>query len=840
MRQTLLGFSVRVAVAIALASLGWSPAASALEIVVSGVTDPAPERLAEALEGDDDLLRYSTPATPDAALATAVVDITRLTLQRQGYANPAVTAAVETVAGDDAEHRRVAVDVAPGLRLTAGPITINGLPEPLAADLHRWLTTPQPPSSAKPRVVDAGNAATVVWVDDQGRPVRMKKPLWSSGEPAAVDAPFTDSVQQLVVRFLREEGFLLAADQLKKKGQTACRIAVVAANDADAEAGQATLSLDFADLPPPATLREVAVKGTERVTAASLRSFLKLKEGGRVSEADRRVWEEQLRLSGRFIRHKVALEPGASRDGGVTAVFDLLAYPKVTPLGEPLTREEAVMLRFRSWLSEALESNGIQVSWTKPDGTPMASLLLSAERGAVVMLGAGDGGGAVAVTEAGLGVFLSQHAGRFEVPLASLGQAAVQAALSVRETVDPETGDYRHDLGLAASFGSAASESEPAAVVTARIEPVACLALVHRKPSKDGDAENIHWRGDTLEIRGGDGGVARFDGPTGRLLEVDIARLGRITVAEAGSWDEQLAGLRDASGPNAFRPQAPVSSAIGFFGSEPAGRLVGQTLALIGMGDTTAEAAGPFGDLAAAVAAAAAEGGFAEIDGLLASVLADENHRDELPVVPSANGDQKPGDAIMAVLAKLSAKAWGWLDETCGSEAWPTGLARLANAVLRQDGTASFQEVALFMGSDQPGPVAHLLAASAMPMKPLAASFAMRGQSRAEAAAFARECEPLLTVLEKSGLHQPLVATLRRLDAEQAQGLGEAWLGDGEGFASFAAALRACPSDRAAENAVPEALMAWWNASLGQTVSLALQERASGRMAGRENPQLQR
>ncbi|MBL6832091.1 MAG: hypothetical protein ISQ70_11850 [Pirellulales bacterium] len=838
MRETLLGFSVRVAVAIALGFLGWSPAASALEIVVSGVADPAPERLAEALEGDDDLLRYSTPATPDAALSGAVADLTTLALQRQGYVDPAVTAVVETVADAAAGHRRVAVDVVPGQRLTAGSITINGLPEPLAAGLQRVLTSPQPPSSATPRVVDAGNAATVAWVDDQGRPARMKKPLWTSGEPAALDAPFTDAVQRLVVRFLRDEGFLLAADQIKKKGQTACRIAVVA--DKDADAGQATLSLDFAELPPPATLRDIAVKGTDRVTAATMRSFLKLEEGARVSEADRRVWEEQLRLSGRFIRHKVALESGAARDGGVTAVFDLLAYPEVTPLGEPLTREEAVMLRFRSWLSEALESNGIQVSWTKPDGTPMASLLLSAERGAVVMLGAGDGGGAVAVTEAGLGVFLSQHAGRFEVPLASLGQAAVQAALSVRETVDPETGDYRHDLGLAASFGSAASESEPAAVVTARIEPVACLALVHRKPSKDGDAENVHWRGDTLEIRGGDGGVARFDGPTGRLLEVDIASLGRITVAEAGSWDEQLTGLRDVSGPNAFRPQAPVSSAIGFFGSEPAGRLVGQTLALIGMADTTAEAAGPFGDLAAAVAAAAAEGGFAEIDALLASVLADENHRDELPVVPSANGDQKPGDAIMAVLAKLSAKAWGWLDETCGSEAWPTGLARLANAVLRQDGTASFQEVALFMGSDQPGPVAHLLAASAMPMKPLAASFAMRGQSRAEAAAFARECEPLLTVLEKSGLHQPLVATLRRLDAEQAHGLGEAWLGDGEGFASFAAALRACPSDQTAENAVPEALMAWWNASLGQTVSLALQERGSGRMAGRENPQLQR
>ena len=837
MRETLLGFSVRVAVAIALGFLGWSPAASALEIVVSGVADPAPERLAEALEGDDDLLRYSTPATPDAALSGAVADLTTLALQRQGYVDPAVTAVVETVADVAAGHRRVAVDVVPGQRLTAGNITINGLPEPLAAGLQRVLTTPQPPSSATPRVVDAGNAATVAWVDDQGRPARMQKPLWTSGEPAALDAPFTDSVQQLVVRFLREEGFLLAADQIKKKGQTACRIAVVA--DKDADAGQATLSLDFAELPPPATLRELTVKGTDRVTAATLRSFLKLEEGGRVSEADRRVWEEQLRLSGRFIRHKVALESGAARDGGVTAVFDLLAYPEVTPLGEPLTREEAVMLRFRSWLIGALADNGLQVRWTRPDGTPQASVLLSAEHGAMIMLGADDSRGAVAVTEAGVGIFLTQHGGRFEVPLASLGQAGVQAALSVRETVDPKTGDYRHDLGLAASFGSVTSESEVATVVTARIEPVACLALVHRKPSKDGDAENIFWRGDTLEIHGGDG-VARFDGPTGRLLEVDIASLGRITVAEAGSWDEQLAGLRDVSGPNAFRPQAPVSSAIGFFGSEPAGRLCGQALALIGMADATAEAAGPVGDLAAAVAAAAAEGGFAEIDALLASVLAEGNHRDELPAVPSAKEDRPPGDAIMAVLAKLSAKAWVWLEETCGSEAWPTGLARLANAVLRQDGTASFQEVALFMGSDQPGPVAHLLAASAMPMKPLAASFAMRGQSRAEAAAFARECEPLLTVLEKSGLHQALVATLRRLDAEQAHGLGEAWLGDGEGFASFAAALRAFPSDKAAGKAVPEALMAWWNASLGQTVSLALQERGSGRMAGRENPQLQR
>jgi hypothetical protein len=121
----LFGFSVRVAVAIALASLGWSPAASALEIVVSGVADPVPERLAEALEGDDDLLRFSTPAMPDATLSGAVADLTKLALQRQGYVDPVVTAVVETVA--DAAAGRMPRPAHPDARFVYGRRSAAGV-----------------------------------------------------------------------------------------------------------------------------------------------------------------------------------------------------------------------------------------------------------------------------------------------------------------------------------------------------------------------------------------------------------------------------------------------------------------------------------------------------------------------------------------------------------------------------------------------------------------------------------------------------------------------------------------------------------------------------------------
>ncbi|MGA0041025.1 MAG: hypothetical protein ACO3NZ_14360, partial [Pirellulales bacterium] len=192
-----------------------------------GVTTPPPARLAKALQADDDLLRATAPYVSDQRLCDVAVQKASLALQRQGYKDPAITAAVER----DGEQRRVVVDVVPGEQLLAGPIEIHGLSAEVAKRVELFLTSPQPPANATPRLADAGNAGELQWVNDQGRPVRMDPPLWDEGQPAAVDPLFEDEVRRVVARCLREEGYLAAADELRQEQHPGLKAAVHQAED---------------------------------------------------------------------------------------------------------------------------------------------------------------------------------------------------------------------------------------------------------------------------------------------------------------------------------------------------------------------------------------------------------------------------------------------------------------------------------------------------------------------------------------------------------------------------------------------------------------------------------
>lgn len=829
MPVTLFGRAVRVRLLYACVVVGGLLPAQvrALEIEVRGVTVPAPSLLAKALQADDDLLRATAPYVSDEGLCDAAAEKTRLALQRLGYAEPAVQASVER----DGEQRRVVLECVPGSQVVAGPVDVRGVPDALAARLTAWLTSPQPPSSATPRIADAGNAHDLQWVNDQGRPVRMDRALWLPGEAAAVDLPFRDDVRRSVARCLREEGYLVAAELIQKKRPQDFS-AAVEVSEAD---GLAHLVLQFGEEPLPATVRNLEVHGVEGLSGVAVLDFLEAEIGSRVSEVERRQWENGLRESGRFIRQRVTLQTDSQSqtDGSVVARVELLAYPQVSPLDQPLTREEQTMLRFRSWLQESLDGDGLVLRLTDASGDDLGACTLSAGHGVMLRVGGeADDAAVVAITDAGFGAYLPHGAGCFEVPLASLGQAVVQASLSVRDTIDPEKGAYRHDLSLGASFGTPSADGDPAAVVSAKVEPVACIGLVHRQATtgeNPADLSEVRWDGGTLEIVHGEG-LARFDEKTGRLMELRVPDLGRVEISEAGDWGTALAHLRETSGPNAYEPHAPVSSAITFVGLPATQQLVASVTALVGMEQATQQIGPGWQGLASALMSAAAEGGFAKVDKHVANFFA-ATDKDDLPKIPSPKDDKPAGDPLMLVLGKLSGKAWGWLDSTCGRDAWPTALARLGSAVLRGEATTIFQEVAVFMSSEQAGPVAHLVAASAIPMKPLAASIALRGGNMVTAEAFQRDCAPVLSILDRSGLDLAVVAVARRLEPGQAAALGMSWFGQGDGFAAFVADLRRAESDPSALGAIEESLAAWWEASLGETVSLALQGRSGARIA---------
>jgi hypothetical protein len=366
------------------------------------------------------------------------------------------------------------------------------------------------------------------------------------------------------------------------------------------------------------------------------------------------------------------------------------------------------------------------------------------------------------------------------------------------------------------------------------VEPVACLALVHRQHGDAKQPGEVRWRDTTLEIVNGEG-VARFDEQSGRLMELRVADLGCVEVSAASDWETTLASLRASSGENVYRAEAPVTSAISFLGLPATASLASRVLTIAGMESSKSVGEGWQG-LAAAISKAATDGGFAGVDTNVAAFLTAERERERLPTIPAPRVDKAAGDPVTLVLGKLSGKAWSWLDPTCGYDAWPTGLARLAHVVLRGEGTAIFQEMTAFMSSEQPGPVAHLVAASAIPMKPLAASFAIRGSSLLTAAAFERETRPLLAILERSGLDIAIVSVVRRLEPEQAADLGVTLFGQGNGFEAFAASLQEAGTDEAAVQTIDAHLSAWWDASLSERVAAALQVRG-GRVATATKPE---
>lgn len=834
MRHLRSRWCLGVSVAWLLTAAAWVTPTSAIEVVIRGVDDPDPEQLAKAVMREESLVRFVAPSCPDSSLAKAVEEMVGLALERAGYPEPRVDAVVQRAVvqkavvegrGDGTgEAQRVVVDVTPGKRYHAGAIRVEGLDEPLADGLQQWLRSRQPASDAKPRVVDAGNVPEIEWVTDQGRPAKLNDPLWSQGKPAAFDAPFIASVRRSTARFLQEEGFLLAAAKVEKKTAAidACQVSVDLVNDGSETA---TLMLRFEEAGPAAIVERVVIEGTDRISADIVGDYLGITPGQRITAADLRVWEERLRLSGRFIRQEVSCGPSA-KDGSTAVVCRLLPHPDVTPLGMPLTREEVVMLRFRSWLMASLDGEGLEVRWVRPDEAVSPALLLSSEHGAVLTSGLGDDRGGLAVTASGLGVFLPRGDGRFEMPLMSLGQAMVHASLSVRDTVDEKAGVYRHDLSLSASFGSSHGDV-PAAAVTARIEPVACLAIVHRRPDGNHGIEAVHWDGDVLEIAQADG-RARFEAATGRLLELDLGAAGRVVIANVVNWQDAIAALERGAGNDLYDPAAPMSSAIAFLGRDGARELVQRALLATGWQPT---AGSPWPGLARAVHAAAADGGFAKVDRYLSSFLAERSRADRLPTIPSTREKPRGGDPIMTAIGIFSGKLAIWLDGSCGRDAWPTGLARLARAMFQQDGAASLQEAASLMASDRAGPLAHLVAASVVPLKPAAASFALRGRGRIDAAAFRTDCEPVLAVFAASGLDDAAVSVLRRLDDDAARSIGQQCLSDRDGFKVFLDILTSPDGDSAAVGELSRALGAWWDASLCEVVTAALEERAGGRVA---------
>ena len=808
--------------------VGIAGVAPARDYVVRGVDDPQPDLLARSLANDDGLLLLTGPLTTRKAYLSAVADKTVLALEHAGYPQPRAVAQIEPGVDGD----RIVVDVTPGPRFTAAGIELAGLPDDLAGDLRSWLKSQRPPADAVPQPVDADDGwSGTRWLDHRGQPARLDPPLWARGQPAPFDAHHLRELRGAIARFLRDHGYFAAARAVEKPagGGPRCDVAVTPAADG------ATLAVSFTDLPPASVLEEVEVAPASRTTAATLRELLGFEIGATVTEHDRLAWREALRATGRFVRHEVKFkERKQGPDGatGIVAIFDLAAYPPVPPLGQPLSREEEAVLRCRSWILTTLaDDDDLVATWSRGgEDPPIGSLIISTREGVLLtaLPGTNDACG-LSASGGGLGCLLPRGEGRFEFPLPIRTRAVIDVAFTIGDEV--EAGRHRHPRKLTAS---AALESRPrnataAVALTARIEPAACLSLLHEPQAA------TRWEGDVLVIDC-DGAALHIDSSSGRLLRV-TSGAGRIDVAAGpGRLAAAIAALQAASGADAWRDDRPVSSAVEFLTSDALGLTIDRLAAATGVRSQIADWLPVVAAVARNVRETTARGGFDVADGRVAAALAQaaDDDASPLPRIPAAERDAAPTDPLMAVASSGASLAWRWLDRSCGSTAWPCGLIRIATLAARRDSAGALWEVTSYLAAPSHGPLANLVAAEVIPLPTMAVSFARQGQGRLSTAAFHTDCEAVLAVLGDCGLDRCAVSLIRSLDDDESRAAAAAVHLDPDALLPLVQDLKACAGEDEAVAALPSALDRWWEASLRDVVAAVLAAKTGTQTA--DNP----
>ena len=826
-------------------------------LVVRGTTQIDPEQLRQPLVEDTDVVWLSRPHASRDAFIAAVVRKATLALERAGFAEAQVRAAVESSDGVE----RLVLDVVEGPRFEAGAIEVTGLTEETRTRIVRFLSERQPPRDAVPRSSkQPDGTTTTVWVATDGRPATLEQPAWKPAGPANCDAVSIHHIHVEVARFLREEGYLSVVPPAHDRRTLAklARSAGGTSRSSPADGSRtrrgsvdirlrpsgSTIDLVVAihDLPPQAVLQRVELPPECRTTERDLIAYLGLKIGEPVNDHDRLAWRDRLRRSGRFLKYDVEFRGDAIDPGAAVARFHLEEYPAATPLSQPLSREEATMLRFHEWIVESTcRGDDLVLEATRPTGdaaagtTESARLILSPTAGLLLTaLPESDRACGLAVSHTDVSLLPAGGGGRLDIPLPPHARLTATVSLSlVRDKpIGKEPPKYRRTLSMGCGLGNDANGKPAGVAIEMSIEPVACLAFVHE------DNPEVCFEGDTLVIKTG-GATSRFDAVSGRPLGLAVAGYDVLLDAKPESLDTAVEGLRAAAGPNMLRDDAPVASAVEFLLSGEVAAACGRVADAAGLrGDERSVWEGRLEQVIDLVQRCREDGGFERCDRMLASASvgheADRRADGETAAEPldiPCDEDPTSGAAAQkAIIRHVAAIVWRLMEEHCGRESWPAALARAGACAMVAD-PAVLDEMAEFMTSEEHGPLAHVSASSLTTVPLVAASLARRGQERLSTVAFHTDCHPLLAAVGPYGLDVCCVSLVRSLDDAAAREIGRAACGDSEILLPLVHALKAHEQHNDAVDGFQSALDAWWEGSLRAVVAAKLDAIASPRTA---------
>jgi len=811
-------------------------------LVIRGMEAIDPERLRRPLAADLDLVWLTRPTAARDPFVKAVVHKAEEALRHVGHHQARVVPTVEATDGIE----RLVLTVTEGPRLEAGTVTVRGLPDDVAARLVERLTTPQPAADAVPVAVEtpAGGGA-IRWLSPTGHAARLDAPVWPRSGPAPGDETTLHRLKTLVIRFLRDEGHVGIAPPTERRtgaaglwslafGAKAARSSGDAIGVAiEPSDGRAGLAITIGTLPPKVRLKRIEILPGASTKHDEMAAFLGIAPGAEVTEIDRLVWREKLRQSGRFLRHEVELRVDPLDPAAVVARFDLDEYPPLMPLSRPLSADEETVLRGRRWLLDALAGDtdlvcdlALPTAEAPADAVPPAARLVISGTAGLALVAPADSDDAcgLVITDGTVRILPPGGAGRFDIPCTARVTASVALSLDRTKPTagQPAPRPFMRSLGIGLGVST---DVRAGFGLDVRLEPVAWLALLHEGPP------TVRRAGDELVITDDEGLVCRLDATTGRPLSV-VTKQARVTIAtRPGALADDVARLSAAAGPNRADAKRPLSTAVEFLLSEP----VAASCARLAEAFAPLGAAEPWLERVARSVARTTRSclddeALARCDRQFAAWIASQSTTaaaDDL-VIP---GTEPPvGGLDPSITRRAAAFAWRLTEEACGRDTWPAALVRVG-ACTAVGSPAALEELALFMGAKEHGPLAHVIAASLCPMQPLAATLARRGQERLSTVAFHTDCYPLTAFCGPLGLEDVLVSVLRGIDDEETHALGTLLAGDPTLFVPLVERLRSFATHDDALVGLQQALDAWWQSSLKDVVARRLAALATPRTA---------
>ena len=829
-------------------------------LVIRGLASFEVEQLRRPLLADPFLLGFSGPKGSRDTFLGAYARRAEQALKLAGFATATVVPTVETIDG----LAKLVLTVNEGPRLDTGKVVIHGLPADLAARLEARLRAPSPTETARRHDVRRADGSTwTVWRKADGTPAPMRPALWPRLGPAPGDDMSMTDVRRLVWTFLQDEGYLDVAPPADPADPSPLGTARTDLVDAGIEATidpgdgrRATLTIRVGALPPPARLTRIDVPRGATTTSEEIAAFLGISVGGPLTRQSMLECVDRLRESGRFLRAGLSEELDLLEAGGHILRFDLVEYAPMMPLSRPLSREEETVLRCRRWMFDALDDGRDLVIGIEPTGrvldvqstqlsfgetvgdrrleltigaekkgaaipsTPRtrSRLTISGTRG-VALQSAGEDGqwhGIVASPER-VRLVAPRGRGWFDVPSSIPVKLGLCPELSVGVASRGGEQQLQVDLRFRTEFDYPAVDAGGIHVQPS-VPPVFCSVLLHHL------SPQVHWDGDDLVIRHAGEEETRIDGRTGRPRTLCV--LGqKVTVEERPGALAEADRAGGSIGRSHVRSDRPLSSAIRFLLAEGGLGLIHSVSAPMSVGDPGVPPLDPRAERIARLARQLDdEDVLAAVDGAIWW------HFAPCPASPARSDLVLPalGASFIAdgsaILRTLAIAVWRTSEGRLPPDSWPMILAR-ATAGSTIERRVWYDEMAGFIASESPGPLACLAAASLAPDAALAATLARRGLEHATLEPFLADCRPLLLATADVDLASVVRGIVRGVDEESLAMLGPRLAADADAVVAVARRLR--ESDVATSADMEALLAAAWEGGLGEVVVRRLRELAA-------------